>query len=413
MIRRFSAACLFVCACLAVFLPPADPPPRHPAARRRRSAREADAFFDRRQYKEAIAATTSCSRVTPTPSTPSMPGSTSPTPISSPASSSPPWTGCAKLLASPTTPPEMLEQAAGLLPAGARPTGRARSARATPKRTAGVRGGHQGIRRVSSPNIPAAPPWKPRSTAARWTAYQIARYDDAARELRQNLAAFPASETILDSEFLLVHHARHAGQPRARQGKPHARRGRRGLQATTPKRKNCSPTSSPSGTDISLANDAQFQLGETLLAHAGNSPRMAARRRSIQQALAAYRAVQPKEGMIAAQTARVARINDARIAELRKGAAADRALDPPTRRPAAARAGQARSPPGEGRPRAHRPAPMRRGVLRPPALRRDARAHDRACARRSRKPEDEKLVLYYTALSYAGQRTDRQGGRGV
>ena len=154
--------------------------------------------------------------------------------------------------------------------------------------------------------------------------YQVGKYAEAARDLRQNVAGFPNSDTVLDSTFLLAvtvgtqANLAASKDPRTAADTEEALKGyveaERLLGEIIKKR-----------TDLALANDAEFQLGETLAAHAAASP-AGAQKGLYERALAAYRAVEPKAGMIAAQTARVQRINDARIAELRKGAAANRAL---------------------------------------------------------------------------------------
>ena len=155
-------------------------------------------------------------------------------------------------------------------------------------------------------------------------------------------------------------------------------------------------------TDISLANDAQLQLGETLLAHARNSP-PAARGLIYQQALAAYRAVQPKEGMIAAQASRVAQKNAERIAELRKGAATDHTL---SRRLDAERLReQSKLETLQAKDDPVLTARLQCGAVFCNLQRFDeARVLMNALAPVVRKPDDEKLVLYYTALSYVGQK---------
>ena len=155
-------------------------------------------------------------------------------------------------------------------------------------------------------------------------AYQIARYDAAARDLRQNLASFGRSETILDSEFLLaITVATQANLANAKADKKPA--------DTAAAIKGYQEAEKLLGdiigkrTDLALANDAQFQLGETVLAHAAAVP-IAEQPALFRNALAAYRAVEPKEGMIAVQTARIQTLLAQRGAEAAKAANANKAL---------------------------------------------------------------------------------------
>ena len=86
------------------------------------------------------------------------------------------------------------------------------------------------------------------------------------------MASFPRSDTVLDSEFLLaITNATQANLAPSQRlqdfGRYHG-----GAQELprTPRRELGDIIAK--GTDLSLANDAQFQLGETLLAHAAAAP---------------------------------------------------------------------------------------------------------------------------------------------
>lgn len=307
-----------------------------------------------------------------------------------------------KLLASPTTPPETLELAALLLPQVL-----AQKATVLPPGDAKRQPGYEDAIREYDAFITKYPKSTSLETALYGravAAYQIARYDAAAGDLRKVMSTFPNSDTVLDSEFLLSITV--------------ATQANLGLGKETP-----TPTETETAikgyteaerllgdiitrhTDISLANDAQFQLGETLLAHAAAAP-ATARTALYSRALAAYHAVEPKEGMIAAQTARVQRLNDARIAELRKGApgrATARQIDERRlREQSKLEALQAKEDPVLG-------ARIKSGAVYCNLGRYDeARVLMTTLLPGIRKPEDEKLALYYTTLSYAGQRlTDK------
>ena len=364
---------------------------------------QADAFFDRRQYREAISGYNQLLQNYPTSEysvdarfhlayAQFLTGDYQPA-----------ADGLRALIAAPTSPPELIELAAGLLPqvlsqqaAAMPPEDPAR----TPAFEAAMKEYDGFINRY------------PRSSTIETAlygraldAYQIAHYGDAARDLRQNLAAFPASDTILDSAFLLsITLATEANLALAKDTRT-AAEGDAAFRNYLEAEKLLGDIIARR-TDISLANDAQFQLGETLLAHAGNSP-AGARTPLYQQALAAYRAVQPKEGMIAAQMARVGRLNDARIAELRKGAGTDHAL---SRRLDAQRLReQSKLETLQAKDDPVLTARLQCGAVFCDLPRFDeARVLMSALAPVVRRPQDEKLVLYYTALSYAGQKlTDK------
>lgn len=132
--------------------------------------------------------------------------------------------------------------------------------------------------------------------------YQIGKYDDAAAGLRSNLTRFPKSETILDSQYLLaITLATQAATaleaaPGDTQAFSKYDEAEKLLRDIVQKH-----------TDIALANDAQFQIGEVLLNRAGFADN-ASQPALYAKAVEAYRAVEPKSRMIEAQQARVAGI---------------------------------------------------------------------------------------------------------
>ena len=158
--------------------------------------------------------------------------------------------------------------------------------------------------------------------------FQIEKYDDAATALRGNLARFPKSGTILDSEYLLAltlaTQANRAMQ--SAPGEPNA-----GAQAKYDEAARLLADIITKGTDVALANDAQFQIGELMFARAafaetwkgrpapssdGGKDRDAASSQKEKgrdapstllyaNAMAAYRAVEPREAMVKVQEALV------------------------------------------------------------------------------------------------------------
>ncbi len=231
--------------------------------------------------------------------------------------------------------------------------------------------------------------------------YQITDYAGAARDLNRNLTDFPRSETVLDSEFLLAitvatqanltlakEETDAAGRAAALQNYEAAARYLRDIITRN--------------TDISLANEAQFQLGETLLAQAGSSP-AAAQPKLYQDALAAYRAVEPKAPMLAAETARVERLSEALLTERRKGAAADRAL---IRQLDQARLREA----GKLGALQAKADPVLTARLKAGAVFYDLERYDEtrllmsALLPEAAQPDDQKLARYYIALTYAAQK---------
>ena len=303
-----------------------------------------------------------------------------------------------KLLSSPATPPETLELAALLLPqvlaqqATALPP-------TDPKRQAGF---EAAIKEYDAflGKFPKSGSLETALYGRAVAAYQIAHYDAAARDLTQVRSAFPNSETVLDSTFLLAITVATQANLALSKENPTPADSAAAVKGYTEAERLLGEIISKR-SDISLANDAQFQLGETLLAHAAAAP-AAAKNALYGRALAAYRAVEPKEGMIAAQTARVQRLNDLRIAELRKGAAgrpAARQIDVQRlREQGKLEALQAKEDPVLG-------ARIKSGAVYYDLQRYDeTRVLMTTLQPAIKKPEDEKQALYYIALSYAGQK---------
>ena len=129
--------------------------------------------------------------------------------------------------------------------------------------------------------------------------YQIGKYDEAATGLRSNLAKFQKSESILDSQYLLaIALATQASV--AQQADP---TNPQGLVKYDEPVKLLNDIIQRH-TDIALANDAQFEIGEILMSRAAFSDK-AAQPAAYAKAVAAYRAVAGKEPMIKAQEDRI------------------------------------------------------------------------------------------------------------
>ncbi len=134
--------------------------------------------------------------------------------------------------------------------------------------------------------------------------FQMGKYDEAAKNLRANLQKFTASESILESQYLLaLTLAAEANQEvRGPSVSAQTRQKANGefdesvkfLQDIVQRR-----------TDPVLANDAQFQIGEILFARA-EFAEPAQRDALFTAAINAYRSVEPKEIMVKMQEQRIA-----------------------------------------------------------------------------------------------------------
>lgn len=377
------------------------PPPRGTAAEALN--RDGDTFFDRRQYKEAIAAYVKLIQGYPNSELVTEARFHLAYACYLTSQFTPAADDLRKLIAAPTTPPETLEQAALLLP-------QVLSQQANALKPDDV--GRREAFEAAITEFDAFVNKFPRSTELETAlygravaAYQIARYPDAERDLRRNVAQFPNSDTMLDSTFLLsLTVATQANLLLAKENHP---------PADTDAALKCYVEAERllediirNRTDLSLANDAQYQLGETLLAHARASV-LPAQKALDERALAAYRAVEPKAGMLAAQEARVRGLNERRIAELRKGAAADRARTRQLDQRRLFEQGkleelQAKDDPVLG-------ARIKGGSVYWDLRRFDeVRVLMNALLPSIKKPEDDRRARYYLTLSYAGQQlTDK------
>jgi outer membrane protein assembly factor BamD (BamD/ComL family) len=358
---------------------------------------QADALFDRRQYKDAAAAYTGLLKAYPNSE------------FAVPAQFhlayaefllgqfEPAVELLHKLGTSPNTPPEMLEDVALLLPQAL-----AQQAAAAPPadRDAGYAAAVKEYDNFVG-KFPKSASVETALYGKAFAEYQMADYAGAARDLTRNLATFPNTESILDSEYLLAftlateanlalgdEKLDAAGRATAFQDYENAEKYLRQIITRN--------------TDLSLANDAQFQLGETLLAHAQASPKPAQNRLN-QEALTAYRAVEPKAPMIAAQTARVERVSQALLAERRKGAGANRTYVRQLDQARLREAGKLGALQAKDDPVLT--ARLKSGAVFFQLERFDeTRVLMTALLPEATRPDDQKLALYYLPMTYAAQK---------
>ena len=359
---------------------------------------QATAFFDRHQYKEAATAYASLLK--------DYPSSEFATDAQFHLAYADFLTGqfqpaadaLRKLQTAPTTPPEMQEDVALLL-------AQVLAQQATGMTGEGPRAaGFQAAAKEYDNFIDKFPKSPSLETALYGRAiayYQLAKYADAARDLTRNVTSFPNSDSVLDSEFLLaITVATEANLALANEKTDPA--GRQAAFQNYDAAEKYLRHIIAKNTDISLENDSQFQLGETLMAHAGAAP-PPVRIKLYQEALAAYRAVEPKAPMIAAETIRIEKGDEALLAERRKGAAADRGF---IRRLDQGRLREA----GKLAALQAKEDPVLTARLKSGAVFFDLERYDEtrllmsALLPEAGKAEDQKLALYYVAMTYAAQR---------
>lgn len=139
--------------------------------------------------------------------------------------------------------------------------------------------------------------------------FQVEQFDEAATALLANLKNFPTSDSALDTQYLLglvyasqanvlLHSEDAASKQQAGQKFEDAEKV---FQAIIQKR-----------SDVALANDAQFQVGEILFVRGAQLTDKEQRAAIFKRALDAYRSVAPKQEMQAAQQARIAAIQNAK-----------------------------------------------------------------------------------------------------
>jgi TolA-binding protein len=149
-------------------------------------------------------------------------------------------------------------------------------------------------------------------------AYQLRKFDDAITDLELNLQKFPESGTLSKSKNLLAVTLATQGSALLVTGDASAKTKAFGLYKRAAdllreiiKKKD----------DVALMNEANFQLGEILLNQAGYSPE-SERPNLYAEALAAYRAVAPKEEIITLQQNKLSEFAAKKAAALRANNAA-------------------------------------------------------------------------------------------
>lgn len=131
--------------------------------------------------------------------------------------------------------------------------------------------------------------------------YQIQKYDDAARSLRDNLTRFSKSETALDSEYLLALTLATQASLQSQSAQPD----KTAVETQYDNAQKLLSDIIQKRRDLALSNDAQFQFGEIFFNRAANAE-PDAKQALYDQAIAAYRAVRPQDVVVKAQEARLA-----------------------------------------------------------------------------------------------------------
>ncbi len=201
-----------------------------------------------------------------------------------------------KKILAPPAPPDIQELAHNLLPQ----VMSAKAAKLKPGDPARVKAFKEAIAQFDTfiQKFPASDEVISANYGRALASYQIEDYEGAAKTLRDNLSKFAQHESVLDSQYLLALTLLTEANALAREDKK---------DQAFPKYTEAATLLGDiirKGTDIVLANDSQFQIGEVLSNRAPFEDE-AARKQTLAQALAAYSAVQPKEEMIKAQEARI------------------------------------------------------------------------------------------------------------
>jgi TolA-binding protein len=144
--------------------------------------------------------------------------------------------------------------------------------------------------------------------------YANEQYEEAAAALRTNLQKFPQSPSLTDTQFMLalvLGTQANVSMQKATAKDPTA------IAAFDESVKILNSLLTRR-TDIAVANDAQFQLGEILFSR-GNFEQGDARAQFYRQALEAFRGVQSKDVVLKAQQDRIALIRQRQTEVLRSG----------------------------------------------------------------------------------------------
>jgi TolA-binding protein len=141
--------------------------------------------------------------------------------------------------------------------------------------------------------------------------YQTEQFKEAMESLRLNLLnpKLRNSESILDSQYLMA-------LTMATVANLNAQAGQLSEEEIAKQYKNSELMLTDiitKGTDVALANESRFQIGELLYSHAGFVKDKEAQKALFVRAMETYRVVAGKEPMVAAQKARIDRYRQARI----------------------------------------------------------------------------------------------------
>ncbi len=145
--------------------------------------------------------------------------------------------------------------------------------------------------------------------------FQLGNYDAAIKDLEANIDAFGSSSTITQSRNLLALAYATEGSQELNKGDA---TDREAAFADYNKAIEILKSIIEARADLTLINDAQFQLGEILFNLAAFSDEEA-RPPLYEEALTAYRSVLPKEEIVALQTKRVASFPELRKEALKAG----------------------------------------------------------------------------------------------
>lgn len=209
----------------------------------------------------------------------------------------------------PPAPSDVMELGFGLLP-------QVSAAKATREKTAEARkaGFQSALREFDAflQKYPSSSQMENIAYGRALTCFQLAKYDDAAETLRNNLKQFSKSETIQESQFLLAICRMAEGALLAQEtpGGANAK-----AEAAFAESERLLKEIITQRRDIALLNDAQFQLGDLYVNQALFAPKEK-RPALFAKGLEAYRSLVPREATIAAQDARIKKIRERRLAAL-------------------------------------------------------------------------------------------------
>ena len=141
--------------------------------------------------------------------------------------------------------------------------------------------------------------------------YQLERYDDARAALYINLTKYSKSETVFDSQYLMALTLGTIANVEALKDKPDPK-----VLANFDNAEMMLMDIVNKGTDVALANDSRFQIGELRFSRAGSTKDEARRKELFKSAMDVYRVVGPKDLIIQAQKARIDRVKGIRPAAI-------------------------------------------------------------------------------------------------